>query len=446
MQTAPPLSHKPLHFSLPDVVSAALDDGTPVYIVPAANKDIVTISIALRTGSVHDEVPGVTSIAAQMLNRGTASMDASTFAEEIERRGCSLRTAADSDACTLHASGLAEWFDDLVEFAAEALLHPRFDERELDTLRQRTIADMMVELVDVEWLAGRACASRTFYDHPYALPKNGTPTTLRSLDRTCLVRAHERMLVAERYIIVAGPVDPDSTVKKLSAALSKLPPQQSAVKLPAAVSSLGWGVVAPKEDAVQSALRISLPSIGYDHADYAAMQLVANVLGGYTLARLFTILREEKGYTYGAYAFPAVRPLSATTAIITSVGNEFTKDTLDTIAEQVERIKSERINDDEFENARQQILGSFARNCETPQQTASLIYTIVQHHLPFDYFDKHIERLQQITPDSVMSMQEAFFSASNWVVGISGVENIVEQALASHVSVVEVWQPEGYTA
>jgi hypothetical protein len=89
-----------------------------------------------------------------MLNRGTTTMDAATFAEEIERRGCSLRAAADSDACTVHASGLAEWFDDLVGFAADALLRPRLDEAELDKLRQRIIADMLVELVDVEWLAG----------------------------------------------------------------------------------------------------------------------------------------------------------------------------------------------------------------------------------------------------------------------------------------------------
>jgi len=63
-------------------------DGTPVYVVPASNKDIVTITIAMRTGSIHDTIPGQTSVTAQMLNRGTANMDAATFAEEIERRGC----------------------------------------------------------------------------------------------------------------------------------------------------------------------------------------------------------------------------------------------------------------------------------------------------------------------------------------------------------------------
>jgi zinc protease len=415
-----------------------------VYVVPAANKDIITISIAMRTGSIHDDIPGVTSITAQMLNRGTTTMDAATFAEEIERRGCSLRAAADSDACTVHASGLAEWFDDLVGFAADALLRPRLDEAELDKLRQRIIADMLVELVDVEWLAARACASRTFHGHPYAWPKNGTPATLHTLGSADLRRAHERLCAAERYIIVAGPVDPDVAVAKLTAALGELPASRPSDKIDRVKSSQGWGVMAPKDDAVQSALRITMPAADYHHDDYPALQLVANVLGGYTLARLFTVLREEKGYTYGAYAFPTVRPLSATTTILTSVGNEFTADTLATIVDEVHRIASQRINDEEFENARQQILGSFARNCETPQQTASLVYTLVQYGLPFDYFDRHIEAMQTLTSDTVSEVQQMYFTTKDWIVGISGRQSVIEPALRPYVSAVESWSPEGY--
>jgi zinc protease len=398
----------------------------------------------MRTGSIHDEVPGVTSITAQMLNRGAAALDAAAFAEEVERRGCSLRAAADSDACTIHASGLAEWFDDLVGFAASALLQPRFDEAELDKLRQKTIADMLVELVDVEWLAGRACASRTFYNHPYAQPKNGTPATLKLMTRADLERAHKRMCTADRYIIVAGPVDPEAVVQKLSAALVDLPERLASITGVTAVRTSGWGIMAPKDDAVQSAFRITMPGIGYSSLDYPALQVVSNVLGGYTLARLFTVLREEKGYTYGAYAFPTVRPLSATTTIVTSVGNEFTADTLATIADEVQKISAKRIDDEEFENARQQILGSFARSCETPQQTASLVYTLVQYQLPFDYFDKHIETIQNLTPDSVAHVQQQYFTTKDWIVGVSGVGSVIESALKPYATSMETWTPEGY--
>jgi len=112
---------------------------------------------------------------------------------------------------------------------------------------------MMVELVDVEWLASRACASRTFFHHPYAQPKNGTPASLRMLTREHLVEAHQRMCRAERYIIIAGPVHADQVLRQLDAAFQNMPAQETSTIVARAESSHGWGVMAPKEDAVQSA-------------------------------------------------------------------------------------------------------------------------------------------------------------------------------------------------
>lgn len=372
-------------------------------------------------------------------------MDAAKFSEEVERRGCSIRCGADSDATTIHISGLGEWLDDMIALASDALLHPVFDETELDKLRTNLIADMMVELVDVEWLAARACASRAYVDHPYRHPKNGTPESLRMLRRDDLMRAHQRMCASERFVIVAGPVDAEAVTSKLSDALSNMPAPLPLPLPPRVHVSGGFGVLAAKDDAVQTAFRILLPGVNHQHADYAAMHLVANVLGGYTLARLFTILREEKGYTYGAYAFPSVRPLSASISIVTSVGNEFTADTLDTIAQELDRISHEIINVDEFENARQTILGSFARNCETPQQTASLIYTMLQYGLPMDYFERHIDKIQTLEAIDVQSAQQAYFQTTNWIVGCSGVGTIIESAVRPHVQKIEYWSPSGYS-
>ena len=190
MHTLPPLSTEPLRFVVPPILHRFLKNGTPVHIVPAANEDLVTVTVAMRTGARHDLFPGETSITAQMLSRGTTRLDALGFAEEVERRGCSVRTISDSDACSVQASGLIEWFDDLVRLASECLLTPRFDATELDKLRQRITSDMMVDLVDVEWLATRACALRAYDGHPYARPRNGNPTTLQQLTPEILRGVH----------------------------------------------------------------------------------------------------------------------------------------------------------------------------------------------------------------------------------------------------------------
>lgn len=444
MHTTPPLSTEPLKFALPTIHHDQLDNGTPLHCIFDPTEDLVTVTIALSTGSIHDGIPGETSVTAQMLNRGTLRLDAAQFAEEVERRGCNLRTVGDTDACSLQASGLREWFDDLVNLASEALTQPRFDAVELDTLRRRMIADMMVDLVDVEWLAARACATRAYDGHPYARPRNGTPATLRTLSREHLVAVHERMMNAPRHIIVAGPIPPDVAREKLNRALGSLPYHTAYHRLDRAVLRPRSGVLALKDDAVQTAFRVALPSTSFASDDYAAVQICTGVLGGYTLARLFTILREEKGYTYGAYAFGDVRPHGSTIGVVTSVGNEFTHDTMQVIATEIERIGTQRINDEEFSNAQQHLLGSFARSNETPQQTAGLVWSMIHHQVPMSFYNTYVERLQRLTPDDVREAQRTYFTRDAWVVGLAGREDVIRPAIDGMVDTVEVWTPEGY--
>lgn len=444
MHSTPPLSTVPLRFVLPPIIRRFLGNGTPVHIIPAQNEDLVTITIAMHTGARHDVIVGESSVTAQMLSRGTLRRDALAFAEEVENRGCSVWAACDNDACSIQGSGLIEWFEDIVRLAAECLLEPRFDETELDKLRQRLVADMKMDLVDVEWLAARACAMRTFDGHRYAQPRNGTPATLQLLHPDVLKGVHGRFLAAPRHIIVAGPVDEVRVLSSLENAFGSLPVAGEVIGSPRARVRSRAGVVALNEDAVQSAFRIALPGIGFDHPDFAGLQLVTNVLGGYTLARLFAILREQKGYTYGASAYNDVRICSANTGIATSVGNEFTADTMDVISNEVYKIGRERIDDEELENARQQLLGSFARMNETPQQTASLVWTMIQHQLPPDYFERHVMRLQCLTPEDLSAIQERYFNTTSWVVGIAGRSDVIRPAIEGYVDTVEEWSAVGY--
>ncbi len=440
----PPLSTEPLKFSLPAIHHDQLSNGTPVHCIFDPSEDLVTVTVALSTGSIHDVTPGETSMTAQMLNRGTTRLDAAQFAEEVERRGCNLRTVGDTDACSLQASGLSEWFNDLVELTAEALTQPRFDAGELDTLRSRMIADMMIDLVDVEWLAARACALRAYDGHPYARPRHGAPATLRTLTRDHLVAVHERMMHAPRHIIVAGPIPPDVALAKLNSVFGTLPHHTDYHRIARSTMRPRSGVIAIKPDAVQTAFRIALPSTTFASEDYAAVQLCTGVLGGYTLARLFTILREEKGYTYGAYAFGDMRPHGSTIGVVTSVGNEFTHDTMQVIAAEIERMGTQRIDDDEFSNAQQHLLGSFARSNETPQQTAGLVWSMIHHQVPMSFYNTYVERLQGLTPDDVRDAQRTYFTRDAWVVGLAGREDVVRPAINGMVDTVEVWTPEGY--
>ncbi len=429
---------------MPRVDRGELSNGTPVYVVASSNKDILTITLALDHGSTQDIIPGDTSMAMQMLTLGTTDLDAAAFAEEVESRGCWLRASTSYDSSTLQVSGLGEWFDDAVRLLADCLRVPRFDTDELEKLRTRTLADIMIDRKDIDWLAARAVGQGTYGDHPYARAKDGTPHSLADITADHLRVVHESVLRARRCIIIAGPITMERALPVLEELFGPLPASEHYDEQSLPTMDSNVAVIADNDEAVQTAFRIVLPSVSMHHPDYAAVQLLTTVFGGYSLARLFTILREEKGYTYGAYASSHSRQLDSSIIISTSVGNEFTADTIATIASEVQRMGSELIPDEELENARQYILGSFARSCETPQQTAYLLYMLLQFDLPFDHYEHYIRRIQELTSTDLLEVQRRIYDRTRWVVGAAGVASEIESAIAPFVAQVRPWNAEGY--
>lgn len=429
---------------MPRIDRGELSNGTPVYVVPSSNKDILTITLALGHGSTRDIVPGDTSMAMQMLTLGTTDLDAAAFAEEVESRGCWLRASTSHDSSSLQVTGLGEWFDDAVRLLADCLREPRFDADELEKLRTRTLADIMIDRKDVDWLAARAAGQGAYGDHPYARAKDGTPHSLPGITTEHLRSVHASVLRARRSIIIAGPITLERALPVLEELFGPLPTSESTDQPAMLNMGANVAVIADNDEAVQTAFRIVLPSVPMHHPDYPAVQLITTVFGGYSLARLFTILREEKGYTYGAYASPHSRQLDSSIIISTSVGNEFTADTMATIASEVQRMGSELIPDEELENARQYILGSFARSCETPQQTAYLLYTLLQFNLPFDHYEHYIRRVQELTATELLEVQRRIYDRTRWVVGAAGVASEITSAISSFTEQVRPWNAEGY--
>lgn len=428
-QTTPPLSREPLRFVTPAIHSSTLANGTKVRLIPSDAEDVLSITIGVDTGAVHDVILGETTFTARMLARGTQRSSPQDFAEEVESRGCSINAGASYDVTTISAVGLAQHAEAMLTLMTECLMTPLFDADEIDRERQRRVADMMMHADDPEWLAVWATMHVTYHGHPYGRPRDGVPSTLAAIDADVMRTVHARMLRAPRAIIVAGRFDVDAMRQRIEQALSPLPIPDMDPRIEEGTSWTRTAVMAAKDDAVQSVLRIGLPNVPYDHPDMPALSVATSALGGYTLARLFTILREQKGYTYGAYAFPDMRRYGRSTVIGTSVGNDYTLDTVKTLHDELHRIATQPLEPDELEHARQYMLGAFARNNETPQQTAGLAWTILQYGLSEDYYTSYISRLQQVTIDDCMRAQRTYLDPSAWCLGVSGNESVLRTAL-----------------
>ncbi|MCU0330793.1 MAG: insulinase family protein [Candidatus Kapabacteria bacterium] len=442
MHKQPPLSTAPLQFSFPVASKATLANGTTVYLLPRSTERLITISVGIHTGALFDVVEGETTMTANMLSRGTMRLNPEAFALEVERRGCSISSHADRDSTMVTATGLADHTEALVGLLAECLLQPAFDEAELQRQLKRRLADVHVNLTDPDWLASHAHLAVAFPNHGYSRPREGTPHSIAEISRDTLVRVHQRFLAAPKDVIVAGSFDADAIVAQLDSALAAMPGGGATAPYPWAVPTMRAACLAERHDAVQTVIRGGLPSVGYDHADYVALSLCTAILGGYTLARLFMVLREQKGYTYGAYALSDVRPHASSIVFQTSVGNAVTHDALATLATEINGLAAQPITTRELDYTRQYMLGTFVRSTETPQQVASMVWNQVRYALPERYYETYVQRLQQLALEDLHDVASRYFSTERWFLGLCGAPDVVRPALTGLVDHVLTWDAE----
>src|SRR5678815_5299700 len=94
---------------------------------------------------------------------------------------------------------------------------------------------------------------------------------------------------------------------------------------------------------VQTNLMIGTSSIVRTDPDYFALEVMNQVLGGGGSSRLFLNLREDKGYTYGAYSNVSSYKYPGTFRANTEVRTDVTKGSMDELMYELKRIRDEKV-------------------------------------------------------------------------------------------------------
>jgi hypothetical protein len=180
-----------------------------------------------------------------------------------------------------------------------------------------------------------------------------------------------------------------------------------------------------------------------DPGRYAAT--VANkLLGGGTDARLFEILRERKGWTYGAYSsLSRPRGVGAFTATA-EVRNEVADSALVELLAQLRRVGTEAVAPAELDNAKNALVGSFPLTVETAQQIAEQVARVKTLGLPADYLQTYRPRIAAVSAADLQQAARAFVRPEQALVVVVGDAAKLYDPL-SKIGPVRVTDVEGNT-
>lgn len=399
---------RPYHF--PAIERVRLETGLTVAVVHVPGRPLAAADLVVRAGVAEEraETAGAVALAARALTEGTERRDAVALAEAVERLGASLATEAGWDAVSAGIDVPVARLPAALEILAEVVREPVFPEGEVDRLREERLNDLLQAKADPRRRADDAFAATVYApESPYHRPAGGDRATVERLHRAAVRAAYRRILDPARMaLVVAGDLaglDVAVLAERLFGDWLGAPGEvEPPSPIVARSAVLGRRVrVVDRPGSVQTEIRIGHPGIARRAPDYHAVSVMAMILGGLFNSRLNMKLREEKGYTYGAFAGFDVRrgegPFVARAAVATEVTVPAVLDMLT----ELDRMRNGPVRPAELSAARDFLVGVFPLRFETPGPIAGAVAGLHVHELPDEELTHYREKIEAVELDDV---------------------------------------------
>jgi zinc protease len=439
----PALPPTPVRF--PDFHERTLANGARVIVVPDATQPVLTVSLLIGSGTAADprDRIGVAELTAALLNKGTPSRDANRIAGAIDFVGGTLGASAGVDWTSVSVFSLAEFADTALALLADVVLNPTFPEQELATERTRLLSALQLQLSQPEPLAANHLARQIYGTHPYG--KLPTPESIQAIARGDLANFHRlHFRPGNALFVVAGAVEPDAIVAVLErrfagwSAGTARPP--SFFEPPARTRREIH--LLHKPGSVQAVVRAGHLLPPATHPDWTALTVANRILGAGPTSWLFQVLREQKGYTYGAYSATVRRTERGYFQAGAEVRNEVADSALAEFFTLLDRIRAAPVPERDLRLARDFLTGAFPLTIETPQQVASQVAENRMRGLPDEHLRTHRERVAAVTVEDVQRVAREHLQPDRSIVVIVGDANVLYEQVSAF-GTVRLFDAEG---
>jgi len=427
MKGRAPVSHELLKVSLPRPVEADLPNGLHLMVLEDHRVPQVTFQIIVPgAGGYYDppDVPGLASVTTSIMREGTTAHTSQQISETLETMAATvgIGTGLSAVAATTSGSSLTENVDAAFGLAAEITLSPTFPQEELDRYRTRTKTNLIAQRANPTFLASEMFSKVLFGPHP-AGRVSLTPEALDKITRDQMVAFHREHFVPDHAIVAfAGDLTMADARKLVDARLGAWKKAGTADPTVSDPPPLGPAKVyfIGRPGSVQSSLWIGTQGLTRTSPDYDVMLVLNQVLGAGPTGRLFTHLREEKGYTYGAYsAFSQVQYVGNFNASL-DVRTEVTEPALKDLIAEITRMRDQPVPEPEFTDRKRSIIATFALSLESPTAVLNNHVMRYQYKLPADYWDKLPERIMAVTQAQVQAAARKYLAPDRLMLVVVG--------------------------
>lgn len=407
--------------------SFTLENGLKVFVVENHKLPKVSFSLSLDVDPVLEgEMVGFKSATGELLGTKTQNRTKDQINEQVDFIGADLKPYADG----IYASSLKKHQEKLLDLMSDVLMNAVFTQEELDKIKKQTISGIQSSKDNPDAIAGNV-ASALLYgkNHPY-----GEISTEKTVENITLEKCVDYYKTYFRpnvsYLAVVGDITLEEAkplVEKYFAKWEKAEVPVNKFKTPMAPEKTTVAFV-HKEGSTQSLINITYPiSLKQNNPDVIKVKMLNSILGGGMTGRLFMNLREGHGYTYGAYSSINPDELVGRFNASAKVRNEVTDSAIIQFMVELRRIATEKVSEQELQDIKSYLTGTFAYSLQDPQTIANFALNIAKYKLPEDYYTTYLQKLNAVTVDDIKAVAEKYIKPDNAVILIVGDKAVAEK-------------------
>ncbi|MCE2708322.1 MAG: insulinase family protein [Algoriphagus sp.] len=417
--------------------SFTLPNGLKVFVVKNTKLPRVSFTLVLeRDPILEGEKAGLSTFIGEMMLGGTKTRTKDQLDQEIDFIGANISASSTS----VSATSLKKHQGKVLDLMADVLFNPIFPQAELDKLKKQSLTGLATTKDDPQAISSRLSRAVVFgKNHPYG--ETETEKTIKNItleDVKAYYQTYFKPNIA--YLAIVGDMDKAEAQKLVTQYFGKwkkgvVPTFTYPMPVRAAKQAVA---LVDRSSSVQSVIDVTQPvKMKIGDPDYISSRLLNQILGGGSASRLFMNLREDKGFTYGAYSSIDADKLVGTISASASVRTEVTDSAVYEFIYEIKNLVEKGVTQEELDKAKAELAGSFGRSLEQPGTVANFALNTARYNLPKDYYATYLQKLNSYTVADINATAKRLIEPDKFVITTVGNGAEIKEKLAQFGEVVE---------
>jgi zinc protease len=402
--------------TIPSPWKANLSNGIKVWGLAQNELPLVQYSVVIDGGHMLDKVEkaGVANLVASMMNEGTKNKTPEQLEDAIGLLGASIRVTSSNEDISIEVSSMAKNFEKTLALVQEIILEPRWDPESFALAKSRIINNLKRNAASPDYLATTTLNKLMFGDNILATDATGTEASVTAITIDDLKDYYNKYLSPSitRFLVV-GDVDQERVKAALTDLNLKWKPIDvliPEIKVPEPPDkSQIYFVDVP--GAKQSVIAIGAPSLSRTDPDFYPATVANYKLGGSFNGIFNLILREDKGFTYGARSNFAGAKNYGTFIATSRVRTNSTLESVTIFKTEMEKYRKS-IPQEYIDFTKSSLMKSNALRFETLGNLLSMLNTMTSFNLPDDFIKREEKFTKELTIEKELALVNKYIDPS----------------------------------